>query len=123
MRLQAGLWQGKQRCIRLMEQRTGKMSRPQDILLLQIVLWTPSPLPRHGLPYHSLIMQRHASCEPLMEGRAGRAPPSPTVRLERGSLRSPLSMPRMVGSWLIEEALQPQRPPAYTGALTEERRG
>src|SRR5437588_8126826 len=109
MRPQDGLWQGKQCCKRLMEECTGKMSRPRDILLLQIVLSMLLPLPRHGLPYHNPTMQQHASFEPLMEGRTGRALPSPLVRLEQGSLRLPLSMPRMVGSSLIGEVLQLQR--------------
>src|SRR5437764_7248757 len=105
MRQKDGLWQRKQCSKHLMGECIGTMSRPRDILLLQIVSWMLSPVPRHGLPYHNPTMQQHASFEPQMEGRAGRALPSPMVSLERGSLRSPLSMPRMVGSWLIGEVL------------------
>src|SRR2546421_3114136 len=106
-----------------MGEYTGKMSRPQDILLLQAVSWTPSVLPRHGLPYPSLIMQQHASSAPAMEGRAGRAAPSPLVRLGRALLRLPLSMLRMAGSWPIGEVLPLRRSSTYTGPLTEERHG
>src|SRR5437660_12152765 len=105
MRPQDGLWQGKQCSKHLMGECIGKMSRPRDILLLQIVSWMLSPVPRHGLPYHNPTMQQHASFEPLMEGRAGRALPSPMVTLKRESLTSPLSMHGMVGSCLIEEEL------------------